>query len=239
MIARWSLRVPVYRLTEQYVFPDPNDADASGLLAVGGDLHPQRVLLAYAQGIFPWPHGDAWPMLWFSPDPRMVLPPSELYVSRSLRKTCNKGVYEVRYDTAFEQVMRACSATPRPYQDGTWITPEMIEAYCRLHELGFAHSIEAWAAGELAGGLYGLSLGGAFFGESMFARRSDASKVAFVHLAQRLQNWAFELIDCQVYTEHLERFGAREWPRSQFLKALDRALQMPTRRGSWQLTREG
>jgi leucyl/phenylalanyl-tRNA--protein transferase len=228
--------VPVYRLTDQYVFPDPNDADDSGLLAVGGDLHPKRVLLAYAQGIFPWPHGDAWPMLWFSPDPRMVLLPSDLHVSRSLRKTCNKGLYDIRFDTAFEQVVRACSTTYRPNQDGTWVTPEMVEAYCRLHEFGFAHSIEAWAAGELVGGLYGLSLGGAFFGESMFAHRSDASKVAFVHLVRQLQIWAFHMIDCQVYTEHLERFGAREWPRSRFLRALDRALQMPTRRGRWRQT---
>ncbi len=225
--------MPVYRLTDQYIFPNPNDADDSGLLAVGGDLHPQRVLLAYAQGIFPWPHGDEWPMLWFSPDPRMVLLPSNLHVSRSLRKACNREVYEVRFDTAFEQVMHACSSTYRPNQDGTWVTPEMIETYCQLHELGFAHSIEAWAHGDLVGGLYGISLGGAFFGESMFAHRSDASKVAFVHLVRQLQNWAFQLIDCQVYTEHLERFGAREWPRTRFLRALDRALQMPTRRGHW------
>ncbi len=229
--------MPVYRLIDQYVFPDPNDADENGLLAVGGDLHPKRLLLAYAQGIFPWPHGDEWPMLWFSPDPRTVLVPCDLHVPRSLRKTCNQGLFDIRFDTAFEQVMRACSATHRPDQDGTWITPEMVEAYCRLHELGFAHSIEAWADGELAGGLYGLSLGGAFFGESMFAHRSDASKVAFVHLVWQLQTWAFQLIDCQVYTEHLERFGAQEWPRSQYLKALDRALQMPTRRGRWQSTR--
>jgi leucyl/phenylalanyl-tRNA--protein transferase len=228
--------VPVYRLTDQHVFPDPNDADDSGLLAVGGDLHPKRVLLAYAQGIFPWPHGDAWPMLWFSPDPRMVLLPSDLHVSRSLRKTCNKGLYDIRFDTAFAQVVRACSTTYRPNQDGTWVTPEMVEAYCRLHEFGFAHSIEAWAAGELVGGLYGLSLGGAFFGESMFAHRPDASKVAFVHLVRQLQTWAFHMIDCQVYTEHLERFGAQEWPRSRFLRALDRALQMPTRRGRWRQT---
>jgi leucyl/phenylalanyl-tRNA--protein transferase len=229
--------VPVYRLTDQYVFPDPNDADDSGLLAVGGDLHPKRLLLAYAQGIFPWPHGDAWPMLWFSPDPRMVLLPSDLHVSRSLRKTCNRGLYDVRFDTAFGQVVRACGATGRPHQDDTWVTPEMIEAYDRLHELGFAHSIEAWADGELAGGLYGISLGAAFFGESMFTHRRDASKVAFVHLVQQLQTWAFQLIDCQVYTEHLERFGAQEWPRSRFLNALERALQMPTRRGRWQCTR--
>ena len=226
--------MPVYRLTDQYVFPDPNDADDSGLLAVGGDLHPKRVLLAYTQGIFPWLHGDEWPMLWFSPDSRMVLLPSDFHVSRSLRKSCNKELYDIRFDTAFEQVMRACSEVYRPHQEGTWVTPEMVEAYCRLHELGFAHSIEAWADGELVGGLYGISLGGVFFGESMFARRSDTSKVAFVHLVQQLQTWAFQLIDCQVYTDHLERFGAKEWPRARFLSTLDRALQMPTRRGHWQ-----
>lgn len=230
--------MPVYRLSDQYVFPDPNDAEDTGLLAVGGDLHPKRLLLAYAQGIFPWPHGDEWPMLWFSPDPRMVLLPSALHVPRSLRKTCNKGQFHICFDTAFEEVMWACRTIDRADQNGTWVTPEMVEAYCLLHELGFAHSIEAWSDGELVGGLYGVSLGGAFFGESMFARENDASKVAFVRLVQQLQTWTFHLIDCQVYTEHLQRFGAEEWPRPRFLKALHQALQMPTRRGSWQWASE-
>jgi leucyl/phenylalanyl-tRNA--protein transferase len=227
--------VPVYRLPRQIVFPDPREADADGLLAVGGDLHPQRILLAYAQGIFPWPHGEDWPLLWFSPDPRTVLLPAELHISRSLRKPLNQDRFEVRFDTAFQRVMQACAAIARRDQDSTWITPEMIEAYSVLHELGFAHSAEAWADGDLVGGLYGVSLGAAFFGESMFARRPNASKVAFVHLVQHLEAWAFHLVDCQMYTDHVARFGATEWPREQFLRALEQALHMPTRQGKWRM----
>lgn len=233
--------MPIYRLTSQLIFPDPNDADPDGLLAIEGDLDPQRLLLAYAQGIFPWPH-EGLPLLWFSPDPRMVLVPAELHISRSLRKTMHKGVFEVRFDTAFCQVMRACAATPRHGQQGTWVTDDMIHAYCCLHDLGFAHSAEAWAAGELLGGLYGVSLGGAFFGESMFAQRSDASKVAFVYLVRQLQKWGFRFVDCQMYTDHLARFGAVEWSRRRFLQTLAQALQMPTRRGAWtdgHMLREG
>lgn len=224
--------MPVYRLSNQIVFPDPNDADTDGLLAIGGDLSPQRVLLAYAQGIFPWPH-EGLPLLWFSPDPRMVLRPSELHVSRSLRRTMNKGIFEVRFDTAFDRVIRACATTPRAGQDGTWVSNEMIHAYCCLHDLGFAHSAEAWIDGALVGGLYGVSLGAAFFGESMFAQRSDASKVAFVHLVRQLHKWEFHLVDCQMHTDHLARFGASEWPRRRFLQALKHALQVPTQRGAW------
>jgi leucyl/phenylalanyl-tRNA--protein transferase len=224
--------VPIYRLTNQIVFPDPNDADANGLLAIEGDLSPQRVLLAYAQGIFPWPH-ESLPLLWFSPDPRMVLLPSKLHISRSLRRTINKGAFEVRFDTAFDRVTQACAATSRPGQDGTWVTDEMIQCYCCLHELGFAHSAEAWVDGELVGGLYGVSLGAAFFGESMFAHRSNASKVAFVHLVRQLHRWGFHFVDCQMHTDHLARFGAIEWSRRRFLQALDNARQVPTRRGAW------
>lgn len=224
--------MPIYRLTSQLAFPDPNDADADGLLAIEGDLQPQRLLLAYAQGIFPWPH-EGLPLLWFSPDPRTVLVPAELHISRSLRRTINKGVFEVRLDTAFDRVMQACAITPRHGQDGTWVTDEMIHAYGCLHDLGFAHSAEAWADGELVGGLYGVSLGAAFFGESMFAQRSDASKVAFVCLVRQLHRWGFHFVDCQMYTEHLARFGAVEWPRRRFLQALAHALQVPTRRGNW------
>jgi leucyl/phenylalanyl-tRNA---protein transferase len=231
--------VSIYRLPRQIVFPDPREADADGLLAVGGDLRPQRVLLAYAQGIFPWPHGEDWPLLWFSPDPRTVLLPAELHISRSLRKTLNQGRFEVRFDTAFQRVMQACAAIARPDQDGTWITPEMIDAYSVLHELGFAHSAEAWADGKLVGGLYGVSLGAAFFGESMFAMRPNASKVAFVHLVQQLEAWAFHLVDCQMYTDHVARFGATEWPREQFLQALEQALRMPTRQGKWRMDEHG
>jgi leucyl/phenylalanyl-tRNA--protein transferase len=226
-------------LTRQFAFPDPNQADADGLVAYGGDLRPQRLLAAYAQGIFPWPYNEDGPILWYSPDPRMVLPLADLHISRSLRKALNKGLFEVRFDTAFAQVMRRCATTPRPGQRGTWITAEMIRAYEVLHELGFAHAVEAWADGALVGGLYGVSLGAAFFGESMFAQRADASKIAFVRLVQQLQAWEFHFVDCQTYSAHLARFGAIMWRRARFLRALERALRLPTRRGKWTMSQEG
>jgi leucyl/phenylalanyl-tRNA--protein transferase len=228
--------MPRQRFANPWAFPDPNRADADGLVAYGGDLRPERLLAAYAQGIFPWPHDERWPLLWFSPDPRMVLVPSALHVSRSLRKTLRHGDFEVRFDTAFAQVIHACATIPRPTQRGTWITADMIQAYCVLHELGFAHCVETWADGALVGGLYGVSLGAAFFGESMFARRTDASKVAFVRLVQHLQAWQFHFVDCQMHTPHLARFGAVEWPRKRFLQALRDALREPTRRGRWEAT---
>jgi leucyl/phenylalanyl-tRNA--protein transferase len=224
--------VPVYRLTEHVGFPPPELADESGLLAVGGDLRPERLLLAYSLGIFPW-YGEDLPILWHSPDPRMVLQPENAQISRSLRKEIRRGRFRVELDTAFADVVRACAETPRPDQDGTWITDEMVEAYVQLHRLGFAHSAEAWLDDELVGGLYGVSLGGAFFGESMFARASDASKVAFAVLLDQLARWDIRLVDCQVHTEHLARFGAEEWPRERFLTALGAAVQKPTRRGRW------
>lgn len=228
--------MPSRRSPAQFTFPDPNQADADGIVAYGGDLNPQRLLAAYAQGIFPWPHRPDWPMLWFSPDPRMVLVPAELYVNRSLQKTLRKRLFEVRLDTAFSEVIRHCATTRRPGQKGTWITREMIHAYGVLHELGFAHSVESWADGTLVGGLYGISLGTAFFGESMFAHRSDASKVAFVHLVRQLQAWGFHFLDCQVHTPHVEHLGARLWPRQRFLHTLAQAVQNPTRRGPWSFT---
>ena len=227
--------MPIYRLNDSLVFPNPNEADADGLVAYGGDLSPQRLLLAYAQGLFPWPHGEAWPLLWFSPDPRTVLVPAALHVSRSLRKTLRQGIFTMRFDTAFDRVVRACATTQRPGQQGTWITPAMRRAYGVLHELGFAHSAEAWIEGQLVGGLYGVSLGGAFFAESMFTQRSNAAKAAFVHLVQQLDAWGFHFIDCQMHTEHVERFGAVAWERPYFLSALARTLRLPTRRGRWVL----
>ena len=229
-------RALVDRLVEAYPFPDPNAAAERGLLAYGGDLSPERLLSAYAQGVFPWYDED--PILWFSPDPRMVLRIGSLRVSRSLRRRERQAPYSITMDTAFERVIRACRDTPRPGQDGTWINEDMLAAYCRLHELGFAHSVEAWSReGEvedaLVGGLYGISLGRAFFGESMFARAPDASKLAFVRLVHQLESWGFELVDCQVRTEHLARFGATEWARADFLEALDRALEGDTRVGRW------
>jgi len=230
--------VPVYRLGDSLSFPPPEEADASGLLAVGGDLSPDRLLLAYSNGIFPWPLVER-PLLWFSPDPRMVLKPAELVVSRSLRKTLRRSGFEVRLDTAFHRVVDRCAEVPRRGEAGTWITSDMANAYARLHELGFAHTAETWQDGELVGGLYGVSLGNSFFGESMFADRPDASKIAFAVLVRQLAAWGFDLIDCQVHTEHLARFGAREWTRRRFLTALRRSLAAPTRRGAWKLEERG
>jgi leucyl/phenylalanyl-tRNA--protein transferase len=223
--------LPVFRLDHRLVFPPVELAD-DGLLAVGGDLRPERLLLAYSQGIFPW-YGKNLPILWHSPDPRMVLFPDELVVNRTLRKQIKRAPYELKLDTAFGAVLEGCAASPRPGQHGTWLIPEMVTAYERMHELGFAHSAEAWLDGELVGGLYGVGLGACFYGESMFARAPDASKIAFVALVEQLRAWGCTVIDCQVHTEHLERFGAREIPRSEFLAALKEALEQPTRRGKW------
>lgn len=225
--------MPVYILDpDSDEFPDPNEADPSGLLAVGGDLRPRRLLNAYAQGIFPWySHGQ--PILWHSPHPRFVLDPAKFHLPRSLAKTIRRGGFEVRYDTAFDQVISACAQMPRPGQRGTWITDDMRAAYEALHTLGYAHSIECWMEGTLVGGVYGVSLGSAFFGESMFAHVSEASKVAFADLVRRLSGWGFTLIDCQQETEHLARFGAERWARRAFLAALRQALAAPTRVGRW------
>jgi leucyl/phenylalanyl-tRNA--protein transferase len=229
--------VPVYRLTSELSFPSPEAAEPGGLLAVGGDLGVERLLLAYSMGIFPW-YEDGLPILWHSPDPRMILLPDHLRVSRSLRKALRDQSFEIRLDGDFEAVIRACACAPRDGQDGTWITDEMIDAYLRLFELGCAHCSEAWSGGELAGGLYGVSLGGCFFGESMFASSANASKVAFVALVEQLARWEFDLIDCQVHTDHLARFGATEWPRSRFLAALEESLTKQTRRGRWRFDGE-
>ena len=214
-------------MREPTLFPPAEDADPSGLLAVGGDLKPERLLAAYSQGIFPW-YSEGQPILWHSPDPRFVLAPERLHLPQSLKKTLRRGAFEVRFDTAFAEVIAGCAESARPHQSGTWITAAMQRAYVHLHQLGFAHSAESWRDGELQGGLYGVFLGQAFFGESMFARAADASKVAFASLAQRLFAGGCQLIDCQQETEHLARFGAEPWPRSQFLEALQRALEPPT-----------
>lgn len=229
--------MPVTRIGSRIAFPPPEQAEPGGLLAVGGDLEPRRLLSAYAQGIFPW-YEEGLPILWHCPDPRTVLLPGDLHVPRSLHKTLRRAPYRVTLDSAFEQVIRACAETPRPGQDGTWITADMIAAYLRLHELGFAHSAESWVEGELVGGIYGVSLGGCFFGESMFAARPNASKVAFVSLVRQLERWGFELLDCQVYTEHLERFGAVDWPRRRFLATLAKSLEKPTPQGRWRFDPE-
>ncbi len=207
-------------LTGNAPFPEVGTAlrEPNGLLAAGGDLTPERILDAYRPGIFPWFRpGD--PVLWWSPDPRMVLFPSEFKLSRSLARVIRNGGFELRFDTAFESVMRAC-AEPRPGQNGTWIQEDMIAAYCALHELGYAHSVETWRDGELVGGLYGIAIGRMFYGESMFSREANASKVALAHLARQLEHWGFELIDCQMNTPHLASLGAREIPRTEFVARL-------------------
>jgi leucyl/phenylalanyl-tRNA--protein transferase len=215
-------------------FPPASWASRDGVIAVGGRPDPETLKAAYSRGIFPWPH-QGYPLLWFCPDPRFVLVPSEIHVSRSLRKQMRRGLYEVRVDTAFAEVIGHCAERERPGQNGTWITPEMIAGYTALHEEGLAHSIESWRDGRLVGGLYGVSLGAVFFGESMFALAPDASKIAFATLAANLIRWQFGLIDCQSYTEHLAVFGAAEWPRSRFLALLKKALRAPTRAGKWTL----
>jgi leucyl/phenylalanyl-tRNA--protein transferase len=227
--------VPIYRLDERLIFPPPERGPRQAPIAVGGDLRPERLLLAYSMGIFPW-QGE--PLHWHSPDPRMVLLADELHISHSLAKTLRRGPYRLTLDTAFREVMIGCATTPRPGQDGTWITPEMVASYAELHRRGVAHAVEAWDGERLVGGLYGISLGGAFFGESMFAHARDASKVAFVWLVRQLQRWAIRLVDCQVYTPHLASLGASEWPRRRFLAALQRALEQPTRLGPWRFDAE-
>jgi len=224
--------LPVYRLDDALAFPRPEMAEPSGLLAVGGDLCTERLLLAYAMGIFPW-YSEGDPILWFSPPERMVLPLDELRVNRSLRKALRKAPYRVTMDTAFEAVIANCSESPRPDQDGTWITDEMRRAYVELHEAGYAHSVETWRGDELVGGLYGVSLGAAFFGESMFSAADSASKIAFVHLVAQLRRWRFSFVDCQMWTPLFESLGAYEMPRRTFLQGLDRALVAPTRPSRW------
>lgn len=219
-------------LADDILFPPPHLARADGLLAVGGDLSEKRLLLAYEMGIFPW-YSEAQPILWWSPDPRLVLYPGELRISRSLKKTLKKNLFHITMDLAFDQVIQSCARVRLDQYEATWIVDDMIDAYIRLHQAGYAHSVEAWHENTLAGGLYGVSVGGCFFGESMFTRISNASKVAFVYFVEYLRHRSFKLIDCQVTTNHLIRFGAREIPRRRFLKELQEALQVPTHFGKW------
>ncbi len=217
----------VFLLDNSLFFPPVELSREDGLLAVGGDLSPERLLLAYRQGIFPW-YNPGDPILWWSPDPRLILEPERLHVPRRLRRVIASPPFEITFDKAFNEVIRSCAQVRREKGEGTWLTGEMIHAYCRLHRLGYAHSAEAWRHGELVGGLYGVAMGRAFFGESMFHRARDASKVAFVALVGLLKHWDFPLIDCQVVTAHLLRFGARTVPRREFITWLEVLVNQPS-----------
>ena len=223
----------LYQLNDDDCFFPPADrASEEGLLAFGGDLSPQRLIVAYANGIFPW-YSENEPLLWWSLDPRLIMRPGEMRVSKSLRRTLKHEKFEVRIDTNFREVMLHCAETPRKDQDGTWIMDEMVDAYCELHELGIAHSFETYLDGELVGGLYGVAIGQAFFGESMFHTVTDASKVAFYHLHQFLQAHGFKLIDCQQETSHLMSLGAYAIPRSEFLEELKDLTVEASLVGDW------
>lgn len=222
----------IYQLTQNNVFPDPFSADETGLLAVGGDLNTDRLILAYSQGIFPWFNPED-PIMWWSPAWRPIFIPGEIKVSKSLKRTIRKGGFEIKMDTRFEEVMRACGDMRRDLE-GTWITEEMIESYTILHKLGYAHSVECYQNDELVGGLYGVALGKAFFGESMFHKVSDASKVAFFALSENLKDWGYQLIDSQVSNPHLERLGCMEIHQSIFMDLLKQALKPNTKAGKWE-----
>jgi leucyl/phenylalanyl-tRNA--protein transferase len=223
--------MPIFRLSDALVFPPPELAE-DGLLAVGGDLSIERLLLAYENGIFPW-YSEGEPILWWSPDPRMVLRPQHFHVSRRLQRTLRQGTFRVTLDQAFPLVIRHCATTPRPGQRGTWITPDMEAAYVRLHEAGYAHSAECWQGERLVGGVYGVCLGAIFFGESMFSHVSNGSRIAITRLMQQLARWDTHTFDCQVANPHLRRLGGIELPRHAFLDELRRALHSGTRWGKW------
>ncbi|MEW5910373.1 MAG: leucyl/phenylalanyl-tRNA--protein transferase, partial [Thermodesulfobacteriota bacterium] len=218
--------MPIFLLSDAIEFPSPESASGNGLLAVGGDLSSERLLLAYRMGIFPW-YSEPEPILWWSPDPRLVLFPSKIHISRRLRRLLKHSLFRITMDTAFRSVMTGCARTRLEAGEGTWIDEDMISAYVNLHDQGYAHSLEIWKEGELCGGLYGVSLGGCFFGESMFSVASGASKVALVALSRYLENRSFTMIDCQTRTQHLVRMGAQPIPRSLFLSLLNKSLDMP------------
>lgn len=226
--------MPVFALPSEFIFPDPRLAEDSGLLAIGGDLQLERILLAYQHGIFPWPIEGA-PLAWFSPDPRMVLEPGAERVTRSLRQRMRRAGWRVTADRAFEAVVDACATVPRGAEAGTWITDELRAAWSKLHRVGLAHSIEVWDGSDLIGGLYGIELGAMFCGESMFHRATDASKVAFVALARVAWARGHHFVDCQLHTDHLERLGARGIDRETYLERLEAAVAEPVRVGAWPL----
>jgi len=224
--------MPVFRLTDELIFPPPHLAEPDGLLAVGGDLSMERLLLAYRAGIFPW-YSEGEPILWWAPSPRLILEPKDFHVSKRLARTIRQQRFTVTLDQAFSQVMQACATVDTRASAGSWITSDMIAAYCRLHEAGYAHSVECWQEDELVGGLYGVSLGTVFFGESMFSRVADSSKVALAGLVRQCLAWDFDCIDCQLPTRHLQGMGAREMDGEQFYPWLLECVTEPSRRGKW------
>ncbi|MCE5255496.1 MAG: leucyl/phenylalanyl-tRNA--protein transferase [Spirochaetaceae bacterium] len=219
-------------MERDFIFPPPDSANPDGIVCMGGDLSPRMLLSAYRQGIFPW-YGENEPILWFSPDPRFVVLPDTLHISETSKKLLRKKPFDLSIDMDFPSVIKNCATIPRPGQAGTWIVPDMVEAYCRLHELGYAHSIEAWKDGRLTGGLYGVSLGNAFFGESMFSQESGASRFAFLSFARLLFDEGFAFIDSQVHTDYVAGMGGICISRSQYLARLDEALGCPNRVGFW------
>ena len=227
--------MPIFWLDEHSLqFPPVHLASEDGILAIGGDLSVGRLVEAYANGIFPW-FNEEDPILWWSPDPRFVLFPDELKVSKSMRPYFNQEKYKVSFDQDFREVILNCQQLYRPGQGGTWITEEMLEAYVRLHQKGFAHSVEVWEGDELVGGLYGIALGRIFFGESMFAKKSNASKFGFISLVRRLQEWGYQLIDCQQETRHLASLGAKAIPRNEFMNYIERNPLEKTQVGKWEV----
>lgn len=224
--------MPLFRLSEKLDFPSARFAEPDGLLCVGGDLSPKRLLLAYEKGIFPW-FSENEPLLWWSPDPRLVLFPENIHISKSLKKKIKKSPFDIKIDNAFEETIQSCAFVRKNQGGGTWIIPEMVAAYTKLYHLGYAHSIEAWHDNKLVGGLYGVCLGGSFFGESMFASESDASKIALVALADLLKKSNFDLIDCQVTTQHLVDMGAVEIPRSTFLSIIKKSVKRKMDKNLW------
>lgn len=223
---------PYLKEYQYFEFPPPQTASPEGIVATGGNLSPGMLVSAYSQGLFPW-YSELEPILWWSPDPRFVLFFENLHISSSMKKVLKRNEFSLTFDTAFREVISACGKAERPDQGGTWITPEMIEGYTALHGLGLAHSLEVWQSGALAGGLYGVSLGKCFFGESMFTKVSNASKTAFIYLAKTLEEAGFLFIDSQVANPHMETLGAVNIPREEYLSLLRQGLQYPTKRGTW------
>lgn len=224
----------IFYLNEENVFPPVSFAQKNGILAIGGDLSPARLIAAYEKGIFPW-YSQGDPIIWWSPDPRFVIFPEKIKISRSMKQEIRKGTFKITADRAFDQVIKACR-NPRKHESGTWITDDIVKGYTELHKLGYAHSIEAWKDEKLTGGLYGVSLGRCFFGESMFYTEPNSSKAAFITLAEKLASLNFDIIDCQVYTAHLESLGAVEIPREEFIAILNSSLTQETLKGNWSET---